>query len=144
MTIPSIDLTDEHFSLRHKGKYIEASTGGGSCTNEVRGNYLIDINIIINLNVGDQINPDTLKQVDGLLDKILKVKKWRTYEMNWQEKVFNSSGQYTKKCTICHSVHNDGGLIRMPEEFQVYARRKRLESWFCPTCCQVVNFYLWN
>lgn len=78
--IPTIDLTDEPFSLRHKGKYIEASTGGGSCTNQVKGNYLIDINITLNLNIGDKVNPDTLGQVNTILDKILKVKGIDTWK----------------------------------------------------------------
>jgi hypothetical protein len=71
--IPTIDLTDS--KLSKNGKYVVAGSQGGGSTQEIEGNYLVDINITLNLNIGDKINPDTLKEVNKLLDKILKVKK---------------------------------------------------------------------
>lgn len=43
----------------------------------------------------------------------------------------------TKKCTMCENAE----LIRLPEEFQIYSRKKNYESYFCSNCVQVVNFY---
>lgn len=54
-----------------------------------------------------------------------------------------NSSQYThletktKKCTMCNKSNE---LIRLPDEFQVYARRKNFESFFCGNCVQIVNF----
>ena len=66
--IPTIDLTDT--KLTGKGKYIISD----GATSEPHDNYLIDINIEINLNLGKKINPETLEQCENLLNKILKVK----------------------------------------------------------------------
>ena len=67
--IPTIDLTD----LQKNGKRIIGSTGMNGESN-IEGNYLIDINININLN-DKEINPETLKQLESLLDKIFNLKE---------------------------------------------------------------------
>jgi hypothetical protein len=61
-----------------------------------------------------------------------------SYEQEEQEL---RPSQITKKCTLC-KAKDDGGLIRLPEEFQRFSRRKKFVSWFCPSCLQVVNFLL--
>jgi hypothetical protein len=70
--IPTIDLTDT--KLSKNGKYVVGGSQGGGATQEITGNYLIDINITLNLNLNEKINPDALDQLEKVLDKIMKAK----------------------------------------------------------------------
>jgi hypothetical protein len=71
--IPTIDLTDLKTSKKNDSKI--AVSQGMNSTQKVEGNYLIDINITINLNLGDKIDPSTLEQANNLIDKLLQIKK---------------------------------------------------------------------
>ena len=76
--IPTIDLTDS--KLTKNGKYVVGGSQGGGATQKIEGNYLIDINITLNLNIGEKINPRTLKELEPLLDKIIKLKNVNNIE----------------------------------------------------------------
>jgi len=56
----------------------------------------------------------------------------------YRHKLLSSNNNVNgKKCTMCHK---NTELIRLPEEFQVYSRKKNFESFFCGNCVQIVNF----
>jgi hypothetical protein len=44
-----------------------------------------------------------------------------------------------RKCTICNKPNM---IIKLPDELQEHAAKKKMESWFCCSCLQVVNFSL--
>jgi cell fate regulator YaaT (PSP1 superfamily) len=44
-----------------------------------------------------------------------------------------------RKCTMCNKPNM---LIRLPDELQEHSKKKKMESWFCVSCLQVVNFLL--
>ena len=44
-----------------------------------------------------------------------------------------------RKCTLCNKKDC---LIKLDDEIQYYSRLKGFESYFCKSCCQIVNFLL--
>jgi len=51
----------------------------------------------------------------------------------------NNNQTLKKQCTLCHKAT---ALMKLPDEFQEFAKKKGFESYFCGNCVQVVNFLL--
>jgi len=68
------DVYNKASSLLKSGKGIVGYSSGGGAETVIAGNHLTDINITINLNVGEKVDPDTLKILTDLVNKLQEIK----------------------------------------------------------------------
>lgn len=87
------DLLDTADKLSKNGKHIVGGSLGGGATTNIQDNNLTDINITINLNIGDKVNPETLDQLSGILKQIQNIQNpSTTKDETIKKKWFNSDG----------------------------------------------------
>ena len=67
-------IQDTADRLSKNGKNIVSGSSGGGATTNVHGNHLTDVNITINLNLGENVNMEALEKVTDLLKQIQGIK----------------------------------------------------------------------
>lgn len=60
---------------KNGGKGIVGFSSGGGAETIITGNHLTDINITINLNVSEKVDPESIKILTDLLTKIQEIKE---------------------------------------------------------------------
>ncbi|MDF2736221.1 MAG: hypothetical protein K0S93_77 [Nitrososphaeraceae archaeon] len=68
------DVYNKADSLTKTGKGIVGYASGGGAETTITGNNLTDIHITINLNLGENINPKSLKAVTDIINKLQEIK----------------------------------------------------------------------
>ena len=68
------DVYNKANSLTKSGKGVVGYSSGGSAETTITGNHLTDINITINLNIGEKVDPETLKTLTDIINKLQEIK----------------------------------------------------------------------